>query len=220
MSPSIETQVADFNHGFTAQIGPVIARTFAAEQADLRAEGMPEGVVSVGDRLPEVTLSTATGQQVRLPDVLAGAPAVLVFYRGAWCPYCNITLKTYQQDLLPTLEEQGIELVAISPQHPDGTAAAVENGGLGFPVLSDAANELASALGLVTSPSPEARAAHTDLGFEVSDSNADGTSAIPFPTVLVVDASGVVRFVDVQVDYTVRTEVPAILAATRQLQRV
>ena len=217
MSTSIETQVAEFNDGFTTQVGPVIARTFATEQADLRAQGLPGGVVSTGDRLPDATLSTATGEQVDLSHVLAGSAAVLVFYRGAWCPYCNITLKTYQRDLLPALEEQGIKLVAVSPQHPDGTAAAVENGGLGFTVLSDPANELASALGLVTSPSPEARSAHTELGFEVSDSNADGTPAIPFPTVLVVDASGVVRFVDVQMDYTVRTEVPAILEATRQL---
>jgi peroxiredoxin len=214
---SIESEVARFNEGFEAQIGPDLAGTFAQEQADLRSVGTPSGVVRVGDALPDAALLTARGDAVRLSTVLGGGPAVLVFYRGAWCPYCNITLRTYQRELLPPLAGQGIALVAVSPQHPERSGATAEGAELGFDVLSDPSNTLAGALGIVTEPSTEARRAHTQLGFEVSDSNADGTAAIPFPTVLVVDAGGTVRFVDVQTDYTRRTEVPAILAAVAHL---
>lgn len=217
MTTSIETQIAEFNEGFDAQIGPVLARTFAGEQEDLRAAGLPDGVVKVGDALPEASLLAADASATDLSTVLAGAPAVLVFYRGAWCPYCNITLKTYQAELLPALTAQGVGLVAISPQHPDRTADTVSSAGLGFTVLSDPSNALAATLGIVTAPSAEARSAHTELGFEVSDNNADGTPGVPFPTVLLVDAAGTVRFVDVQVDYTSRTEVQTVLEAVRQL---
>jgi peroxiredoxin len=216
-NPSIATQVATFNEGFTAQIGPDLTAIFDQEQADLRSAGVPENVVSAGDQLPGATLLTTEGDRVALADVLAGKPAVLVFYRGSWCPYCNLTLKAYQQDLLPVLREQGVQLVAISPQTPTASEQIVSNGELGFPVLSDPANVLSGALGIVTEPSREARGAHTALGFDVADSNADSTGDIPFPTVLVVDEVGEVVFADVHVDYTTRTEVDTIVEQVRAL---
>lgn len=143
---------------------------------------------------------------------------MLVFYRGAWCPYCNIALKHYQEKLLPELTERGIRLVAISPQAPEGSAAITETGSLSFPVLSDPSNVLIRSLGILTEPNAAARAAHTDLGFDVADSNADATGDIPFPTVLVIDAERVVRFADVHVGYTTRTEVQTIADAVEPLR--
>lgn len=214
---SVAAQVSAFDVGFTETIGPDLSAVFAAEQADLVAAGTPAGAVAEGDALPDATLTTVDGEQVALSSVLAGAPAVVVFYRGAWCPYCNITLKHYEQTLAPELRSKGVGLVAISPQTPDGSAAAVANGELSFTVLSDPANALASELGILTAPSAEALEAHTALGFAVLDSNADDTPGIPFPTVLVVDAAGTVRFADVHVDYTTRTETGEILAAVAAL---
>jgi peroxiredoxin len=216
-SAPIETQVDEFNVGFNEQIGPRLAAVFQREQADLNAAGSPIGAVSVGDAVPDAVLTTVAGGQVRLSAVQGDAPAVLVFYRGAWCPYCNITLRTYQRDLLPALEEAGVRLIAISPQTPEGTEQIVEGGELGFPVLSDPGNELVRALGILTEPSGDARAAHTDLGFDVADFNADATGDIPFPTVLVVDRRREVRFADLHVDYTTRTEPATVLAAVGDL---
>ncbi|GAA2753999.1 peroxiredoxin-like family protein [Amnibacterium kyonggiense] len=214
---SIAEQVDTFNGGFNEQIGPVLADVFVQEQAALNANGVPDGAVREGDAVPDAALVRADGSTVALGEVLADRPAVLVFYRGAWCPYCNIALQTYQRDLLPALRERGVELVAISPQTPEGTEQAVANGGLEFTVLSDPANALVRELGILTEPSGEARDAHTQLGFDVADSNADATGDIPFPTVLVVDGDRVVRFADVHVDYTTRTEVPTILEAVDHL---
>ncbi|WKK73048.1 hypothetical protein Q0F99_09475 [Rathayibacter oskolensis] len=100
----------------------------------------------------------------------------------------------------------------MSPQTAD-RSASVGDGELGFTVVSDPGNVLAGELGIVTAPSDAAVDAHTELGFAVKDSNADDTAAIPFPTVLVLDEAGVVRFADVHVDYTTRTETDEILAA-------
>ena len=219
MSSTIAEQVDHFNTGFTAQIGPQLSAVFAQEQQGLIQQGLPDGVVVEGDTVPDAALVAVDGSPIGLSEVLADGAAVVVFYRGAWCPYCNITLKTYQRDLLPTLTERGIQLIAISPQTPDGSRAAVENGKLGFTVLSDPASHLARELGLLTEPSPDAREAHSELGFDVADSNADSTAGIPFPTVLLVERDGTVRFADVHADYTQRTEVPQIIEALDRLDR-
>lgn len=216
-SQTIAAQVDTFNGGFNEQIGPDLAAVFVQEQATLKEAGVPEHAVAVGDTVRDAELVQADGTTTTLAAALGGTPAVLVFYRGAWCPYCNIALQTYQRDLLPTLRDQGVGLVAISPQTPEGSQQAVQNGGLEFTVLSDPANVLIRELGILTEPSGEARQAHTALGFDVADSNADATGDIPFPTVLVVDADRVVRFADVHVDYTTRTEVPTILEAVARL---
>ena len=212
-TPTIADQVTTFNEGFTAQIGPELSAVFDEEQKALTEAGVPDDAVAVGDQLVDATLLTVAGDEVSLAEVVGEGAAVLVFYRGAWCPYCNLTLKTYQQELLPTLRERGVALVAISPQTPEGSDLATSNGSLEFPVLSDPGNVLSSALGIVTEPTADARSAHTQLGFDVADSNADATGDIPFPTVLVVDADGRVVFADVHVDYTTRTEVDEVVAA-------
>jgi len=210
---SISEQVGEFNKGFTAQIGPDLSAVFDQEQNELTHGGVPADAVALGDVVADAELVGLDGQSVKLFTITAGRPAVLVFYRGAWCPYCNITLRTYERDLRPKLDELGVALVAISPQTPDGSTAAIQGGELHFPVLSDPSNAFARALGIVTEPSAAARLAHTELGFDVADSNADSTAGIPFPTVLIIDADSTVRFADVHVDYTTRTEVPEILQA-------
>ncbi|QOD44804.1 peroxiredoxin-like family protein [Clavibacter zhangzhiyongii] len=213
---TIQAQIAEFDRGFAEQIGPDLSAVFAAEQRALRADGVPADAISTGDALPAATLVDPDGAEVDLHASLGTGPAVVVLYRGAWCPYCNLTLRQYQAELLPALREREATLVAVSPQTPEGSAQAA-GGGLDFAVLSDPSNAFVRALGLVTEPTPEARAAHAQLGFDVADSNADGTGDIPFPTVIVVDADRRVTFADVHADYTTRTEVPEILAAVDAL---
>lgn len=212
----LAAQIADFNVGFGEAVGPELSAVFVGEQRDLTSSGVPSGAVKVGDRIADAELLTPGGSGTTLAAELAGTPTVLVFYRGAWCPYCNLTLKHYQSELLPALTERGIRLIALSPQTPEGSSKAVENGELGFGVFSDPNGALIRELGIHTQPSTEARAAHTALGFDVADSNVDGTAGIPFPSVLLVDANGIVRFVDIHVDYTTRTEVDSIVAAVEE----
>lgn len=210
---TIAAQSAAATQGFDAQVGADVAAVFADEQAALRADGVPDGAVAVGDVVPDADLLAADGSATTLATALGPGRSVLVLYRGAWCPWCNLTLRQYQATLLPALAEHGVALVAVSTQAPDGSKAMTESNDLGFPVLSDPGAELIGRLGLRTEPSPAARAAHTGLGFDVADSGSDGTAALAFPTVLVLDAQRRVVFADVQVDYTARTEVEAVLAA-------
>ncbi|VDR39306.1 Redoxin [Tsukamurella paurometabola] len=189
---------------------------FAAEQRALAVAGPVAGAARPGSPLPDGPVLDPHGAPATLSGVLGGGPAVIVFYRGTWCPYCNLTLRTYRDELAPALAERGVRLVAISPQRPDGSFSAAERNGLVFPVLSDPGLVIAEALGIVTAPSEEARAAQLALGLDVTEVNADSTTRLPYPTVLVADG-GVVRWIDVHPDYTTRSAPAEILAAVDAL---
>ncbi|GAA1684212.1 peroxiredoxin-like family protein [Fodinicola feengrottensis] len=210
---SIAEQVTRLQEGMAGQAPAEILAVFGAEQAVLDTAGVPSGVPASGAAMPDGDLLDAHGTATTLEKARGGKPAVVVFYRGAWCPYCNIALRAYEQQLVPELSARGVELVAISPQKPDGSLSMQETNELTFTVLSDPGNQLAGPLGILTAPSEEARGAQGALGLDVTAVNADGTAGIPMPTTVFVDASGVIRWIDVHPNYTTRSEPAAILAA-------
>jgi peroxiredoxin len=213
---TIAAQVADHHRASAGQLPAEVAAVFAAEQRDLAAVDAPAGAARPGDRLPGGDLLDITGHPATLSQATGSRPAVIVFYRGGWCPYCNIALRTYQAQLLPALTERGIPLVAISPQRPDGSLSTQQTKELTFTVLSDPGNQIAGQLGILTAPSGGTRAAQLQLGLDLTTVNADGTTALPMPTVIIADAAGVIRWIDVHPDYTTRTEPDQILQAITQ----
>jgi peroxiredoxin len=203
--------------GQAAALPTEIMGAFTTEQVDLDAAGVPAGVSAPGAVMPDGELLDVHGGATSLALVRAGRPAVVVFYRGAWCPFCNIALRTYQAELAPALADRGVAMVAVSPQKPDGSLTAAETNELSYSVVSDPGNQIASALGIVTEPSAQAVAAQKKLGLELAEHNADGGRRLPMPTTVVVDDTGVIRWIDVHPNYTARSEVSDILAAVDAL---
>jgi peroxiredoxin len=216
-APTITDRVAEMHAASAAKPPNEVMSAFGREQAELAAAGLPAGVAAVGTTLADADLLDPHGNATTLYDATANATSVLVFYRGAWCPYCNIALSTYQAQLLPRLTERGITLVAVSPQTPDGSLSMTEKNELAFTVVSDPGNTIASQLGILTGPSAEARAAQLQLGLDLTAVNADATTTLPMPTTVILDAEHVVRWIDVHPDYSSRTEVGQIVDALDQL---
>jgi peroxiredoxin len=212
-SPSIGEQVHAFVAGPAAALPREVMGVFTAEQVDLDAAGVPAGVSAPGAVMPDGELLDIHSGATSLVQVRAGRPAVVVFYRGAWCPYCNIALRTYQAELAPALADRGFALIAVSPQKPDGSLSAAEANELSYSVVSDPGNQIASALGIETEPSAESVAAQGKLGLDLAEQNADGGRRLPMPTTVVVDDTGVIRWIDVHPNYTSRSEVSDVLAA-------
>lgn len=209
----IADQAAALQAGMAQQVSAELRAPFAEELKQLAAAGVPAGVARPGEELPDAGLLDAHGQPTTLRGTLAGRPAVIVFYRGAWCPYCNLALRTYQSELVGPLAQRGAALVAISPQKPDGSLTMQQSNELTFTVLSDAGNTLAGRLGILTEPTEAAKASQAALGLDVAALNADGAAVIPMPTTVIVDTSGTIRWIDVHPNYVSRSEPAEILAA-------
>ncbi|MGW4517415.1 peroxiredoxin-like family protein [Streptomyces sp. NPDC004393] len=214
---TIAEQVVTFNENMATQAPAGVLGRFAEEQNGLDAAGIPSGVAQPGTVMPDGDLLDAHGASTSLAEARDGEPAVVVFYRGAWCPYCNIALRAYQEQVVPVLAERGVELVAVSPQKPDGSLSVKETNELTFSVLSDPGNQLASVLGILTHPTDGARESQAALGIDVAGDNGDGTANIPMPTTVLVDADGTIRWIDVHPNYTTRTEPQQILDAVASL---
>lgn len=212
-TPTINEQARAMATSAAAMMPTDVVAAFAADQSALDARGVPQNVAAPGLVMPDGALLDVHGAPTSLARLRAGRPAVVVFYRGAWCPYCNITLRTYQTELVPALGQRGVELIALSPQKADGSLTSTESNELTYSVASDPGNQIAAALGILTEPSPDSIAAQAKLGLDLTEVNADGGKTLPMPTVVVIDAAGIIRWIDVHPNYTTRTEVPDILAA-------
>src|SRR5271163_1232712 len=217
MSTTIREQSDQIKVAAAEHLPAEVVEVFDRNIRDLLQEGIPSDVVSVGDTLPSFTLSDATGTPVSLDQLVEAGPAVIVFYRGGWCPYCNLALRAYQQELLPKLGAFDARLVAISPQSPDQSLSTAEKAGLEFTVLSDPSSRVAQQVGIVFQQADDVLEAQRKLGLDLAQVNAEGSTRLPRPTVLIVDRNRTARFVDVQPDYTARTEVDEILTALREL---
>jgi len=210
---TIAEQSAAFQLQVAANAPAEVSGPFQEEQAALEAGGPPPGVPAPGVPMPDGALLDVHGAPTTLAQARDGRPAVVVFYRGAWCPFCNFALRTYQQQVVPELTARGIALVAVSPQKPDGSLTMRDTNELTYQVVSDPANQIAGQLGILTEPTVAARGAQATLGIDVSAANSDGTATLPMPTVVLVDAAGTIRWIDVHPNYTTRTEPAEILAA-------
>ena len=195
-----------------------VLEVFDRSIQELLDQGIPSGSIKAGDVLDQFTLDDATGTPVSLDQLVEKGPAVIVFYRGGWCPYCNLALRTYQEELHPQLGAFGARLVAISPQSPDESLSTVEKAALDFTVLSDPGSRLADRIGIAFEQADDVLAAQRNLGLDLTKVNAEGAVRLPRPTVLIVGQDRAVRFVDVQPDYTARTEVADIIAALTDLE--
>ena len=217
MSVSIREQSEQMKAAAAERLPAEVVHVFDQSIQNLVDEGIPLDAVSVGDKLASFTLSDAIGTPIALDQLIQDGPAVIVFYRGGWCPYCNLALRTYQRELVAELPTFGARLVAISPQTPDQSLSTVEKAELDFTVLSDPGNRVAKSIGIVFQQADDVLEAQRKLGLELATVNAEGSTELPRPTVLIIDRDRVVQFVDVQSDYTARTEVVDILAALAKL---
>jgi peroxiredoxin len=169
-----------------------------------------------GDRAPGFTLPDARGGELSLEAVLKEGPAVIAFYRGQWCPYCDLQLRAYEE-ALGEIRALGARLIAISPQTEDESAATRDKRGLAFAVLSDRGNAVARSYGVAFGVSPGMDAVHKGFGVDLAKANGDTSNELPVPGVFIVAKDGRIAFAHVDPDFRRRVEPAEIV---RQLERL
>ncbi|MGW2087179.1 peroxiredoxin-like family protein [Streptomyces sp. NPDC001880] len=184
--------------------------------AELAASGQADRALTVGVQAPRFALPSATGRIVSLDVLLAAGPVVLTFYRGAWCPYCNLALRFLQQ-YHADITTRGARLVAVSPQVPDESLSLTEMHALAFDVLSDIGSDTAKQYGLSFDLPDDLAAVYDELGFDLQRVNGGHPRTLPLPATYVIDRAGTIRWAFVNTDYATRAEPYDILAALDSL---
>jgi len=180
-------------------------RVVASNAADVNPLG-------VGDRVPAALVRDVAGNEVALSQKIAGAPSVLVFYRGGWCPYCTrqlAGLSRIQEDLT----RRGVTLYALSPDLPERLGEAAKEGPLPYELLSDASRAAMTAMGIAFRVDDATNTRLQGYGIQLDEWSGDDQRVLPVPAVFVADANGVIRFVHYDPDYTKRIDGAAVLAA-------
>lgn len=187
------------------------AHTIDAGIARTEAAGLAGHALRAGQQAPNFSLPDATGQPQTLASLLAHGPVVLTFYRGNWCPYCNVQLRAYQQ-ALPELASHGATLVAISPQTPDFTGLTASEKALTFPVLSDVGNAVARQYGLAYGVGPEVADTLRSVGIDLAAHNGTAADELPLTATFVIDPNGIIIWAEVSTNFKDRPDPATLLA--------
>ena len=209
---TLNTELRAFYAGRQQQIPAEIRGIMQRAGQELAESGLADRALTVGAQAPRFNLLTASGQTLALDDLLTDGPVVLTFYRGAWCPYCNIALRSLQKHH-EAITARGARLVAVSPQIPDESLTLTEKHDLAFDVLSDIGSDTAKQYGLAFDLPDDLAAVYAKLGFDLQRVNDGHPRTLPLPATYVIDRDGVIRWSFVNTDYTTRAEPADVLAA-------
>jgi peroxiredoxin len=180
------------------------------------ASTLPDPGIKVGEKAPEFVLKNAFGEEISLKEELKKSPVILVFYRGAWCPFCNMHLHVLQQSL-PQFKKYGAQLITITPQTPDKSAEQIGKDGYPFEVLSDLDSQAMKDYKLYFEIPDDLVSVYKHVGLDIEAFNGKGRNVLPVPGSFVIDKNGIVRAMQARTDYKLRMEPGTIIDALMKI---
>jgi peroxiredoxin len=210
----LRDQLAEYRAGWFKRVPADRQAIMERHIAQLR-DGLAKNALKTGDRAPAIVLGNVHGKTVNVAAQLKNGPVVVTFYRGGWCPYCNLELKAFQQ-ILPDIKAAGASLVAISPEKPDDTLTTAQKNSLSFEVLSDVGQKVGRAFGLVYQFSDELRSAYDGFGLDIPAKNDADEWALPISATYVIDQDGMIIYAYTDPDYRDRADPLDVLKVLKQ----
>jgi len=208
--------IKEYQDGFKSMVPIDIQRVMAEATKKLENEKISKNAPKVGDTIGNEEFTNIDGKVVKLHDFFGENEYLVInFYRGLWCPYCNLELKSLQS-YLGEFKKYKATLIAISPQTPDNSLSTKEKNELEFEVLSDIGNKVAKKIGLVFSLAEELRPIYESFKIDIPNANDDKTYELPMPATFVIDKKGEVLYSFVDEDYTKRGEPEEILEVLKK----
>ncbi len=215
---TLQKDIKSYQESFKDKIPQDIQKKMIKATNELKEDDISAEALKNGDEVLPFCLPNALGNKVMLQDELDKYSfIVLSFYRGGWCPYCNLELKALQ-DILGDLKALNANLIAISPQTPDASMSTKEKNKLSFEVLSDWDNSIAKEFGLVFPLAKELRPIYESFKIDIPTSNNDDSYELPMPATYVLNKDGVIIYSFVDEDYTKRLEPQEILDVIKENQ--
>ena len=208
---SLKDQLAEQRAASAKRMPPERQAIMQRQIEQLRNGAVARTILKVGDRAPAIVLNNAKGEIVDVAHFLKKGPVIITFYRGGWCPYCNLELKAYQ-DVLPEIKAAGASLIAISPEKPDETLSTAEKNALTFEVLSDVGQKVGRAFGLVYEFTEELKTAYQSFNLDIPARNgAPDEWALPVSATYVIDRDGTIIYAYTDPDYRDRADPREVL---------
>jgi peroxiredoxin len=195
---------------------PHVMPTIEATRRRLKESGLKDRALQPGETMSDFELPDATGEIVRSVESRSQGPLLITFYRGSWCPFCNLALRAFQERNAE-IKTRGVTLLAISPQNPDHSLTLQEKHSLQFSVLSDAGNKVARQFGIVFALDPDLKTVQEQFGVDIPAYNGDRTFELPVPASFLVSTDGKVLKSYVEADYMQRLDPETALAWIREL---
>ena len=212
---SLKQELAEYRAGWFKRVPAERQAIMERHIAQLR-DGLAKTALKVGDRAPSIVLGNAKGETVDVGALLKKGPVIVAFYRGGWCPFCNLELRAFQR-IIPDIEAAGASLVAISPEKPDNSPSTVEKNALTFEVLSDVGQKVGRAFRLVYDFSDELKSAYNGFGLDIPAKNGTaGEWALPMSATYIIDRDGVIIYAYTDADYRDRADPIDILAVLKR----
>ena len=196
---------------------PQVLQTLEKAVADLKKSNFAQRALKAGEKAPNISLPDGEGSMVRLSALLLAGPVLLTFYRGGWCPYCNLTLRALQR-ALPDFQAQGTQVVAISPEKPDNSLLTIHKNMLDYTVLSDINSEAARKFGVSFVLPVYLKKLYRSFGLHLEKFNNAKTVEIPLPATFLIDTNQMIQFAFAHEDYTQRAGIEEILEAMATLK--
>ncbi|MEK6266287.1 MAG: AhpC/TSA family protein [Clostridium sp.] len=201
----LKFELTKVNENFMKVAPKDIIDLFKRQAEKLAHKEIEKTALKLGDKLPDFELENSIGEKINSYDLLSNGPLVISFYRGKWCPYCNLEMQAYQE-ALPEIKGLGAQLVGISPELPDNSMSLVEKYSLKFEILSDIDNKLANKFGLTYYVEKELQEAYKNLGIDLVSSQGNSNYELPVPATYVVNSNGTIVLAFINTDYTKRLE--------------
>lgn len=217
---TLESQLQAKQQASATKSDPDTKIAYAAGIQAVKDSGIEKQAVHVGEKAPDFMLKNAKGEDVALSTLLKDGPIVLTWYRGGWCPYCNITLAALQK-ALPDIKAAGAQLVALTPELPDKSLTTIEKNVLKFQVLTDLNHEVAKRYRVAFELTPDVASRykkHFDL-LEFNGADA-GETTLPLAATYIIDREGMVRFAFLNADYRKRAEPAEIVAFLQKMAAI
>jgi peroxiredoxin len=214
---SLAEDIKSMQEEFMTQVPAEVVELMKSTTERLVSSGIEKKCLKVGDKMPSFSLPNAEGKIVYSNFLLKKGPLVINFYRGGWCPYCNLELHAFQS-ALAEIKELGAQLVAISPNLPDNSLDSIEKHALEFEVLSDLKNRYASEYGLVFRLAKELQSLYERFESNIPGFNGDDSYEIPIPATYIINTEGIIELAFVNADYTKRLEPSEVIKKLKEIR--
>ena len=206
----LATQIQQFNIELAAKVPQEVLEAVGKSIEDLKTKNIEEKSIKIGETIPNFSLKNAKNEVVNSSDILKNGKMIIAFYRGSWCPYCNLELKALQEKI-SEFKEKNATLVAISPQSPDNSLTVIEKHHLTFEVLTDKDNVFAKQLGIVFELQDFVLPYYHALGIDLSSFNKNADNSLPIPAVFVVNESSKIIYKFADANYMNRIDIDELL---------